>query len=541
MNIEPLRYREQNPFIRSYISHDEKVASFFSYEPYKWESLEKRASSLDQHDRFNRKELLRVLTSYNVSIDNHDFAFKQIAKLEDPTSKVVIGGQQAGVLTGPMLAIYKAIHIIKMAKEAETRLGTPVIPVYWIAGEDHDWDEVNHVTQFTSDNAIKQYKFQHDPIGRNSISHISISSKELKQFIDTVSMTWNQTEHKEGLKEDLYQLAEKSTTLTQFFARTMVYLFGEYGLVLIDSADDAFRKLEQPYFVDVIDRNAELHHALLETENHFKMAGFTPQIEIEENQAHLFIYIEGERTLLVRDRECFVSKNGNYRFTKDELLHIAKTDPARLSPNVVFRSIMQESIFPTLVFIGGTSEVSYWGLYKEMLSVLGLELPVIIPRIGFTLVDGTSQKLMKKYSLTYEDVIYNVIDKREQWYHQQDQLHLSDKFTLVKERIRDEYILLQQTLIEINKGMSELGETNLAKVLSELEYLEKKANIANRLKFEVGLGHFDRLANLQAPNHKLQERVFHPFYFLNEYGRSWIKELIDNDLISNQQHYIIHL
>ncbi|MBP1156289.1 MULTISPECIES: bacillithiol biosynthesis cysteine-adding enzyme BshC [unclassified Paenibacillus] len=545
MRLEAIQWESGQPLTDDYGSRFEKTGELYDYNPWEMESWRARASWLD-HERVrgaDRQRVADVLRRFNERAGNACEAMDAIERLRDPQTLCVVGGQQASLFTGPLLVIYKAITLIRTAREFSEKLNRPVVPVFWIAGEDHDFDEVNHVNYLTSNLQVDKIKVDHPTGLRTSVSQTKLNREQWEEALQQLEQSLMPTEFKDGLVQSLRAAAEESATLVDGFARLMAKLFGSYGLVLLDSDDPALRKLEGTMFRTMVERSSELSDAFLMGREQLLAAGYEPQAELHTKAANLFVYDEeGERTLLYADDNGgFTDRKGERRFSRERLLDWADTAPERLSNNVMTRPLMQEFILPVLAAVLGPAEIAYWGLTREAFHRLGMRMPLLVPRLGFTLVEGTVHKNMQKYGLTFEDVLQRLEDKQQEWLRAQDRLQLEARFSEVKEQFRIGYEPLIAAISEINPGLKKLGDTNLGKIIEQIEFLQHKAEDGLRSQNEAGLRQFQRIGLSIVPGGKAQERVYNISAYLNKYGEGWLKELLELPMNMDGKHYICYM
>ncbi|MBO8171154.1 MAG: bacillithiol biosynthesis cysteine-adding enzyme BshC [Bacillaceae bacterium] len=543
MIVEEHKVTQPHQLMTDYLENFAKVQPFYDYAPFVQKSWQDRLHWLSENPVQHREQLVKGLLDYNEKIDNHPRALENIGALREENTYVVIGGQQAGVLTGPLYSVYKAITLVQLARQKEQELGCRVVPVFWIAGEDHDFDEVNHVYTLTSEREdVKKLTLDSEPDCRASVSHHEMDVTSLVAFVNRF---WGHQPDGIGkieLAEKLEQISSQSCTLVDFFARTMAWLFGESGLILVDSALPFVRKLEQPVFQKLIQQNSQLAGLVYEQRKKVEAAGYHAQVEVEKDHAHFFIYHQGERVLLTRKAGLFVSKDGVIQLTEDELLERLAESPEQFSANVVSRPLMQEHLFPTLAFVGGPGEIAYWGLYRPAFHQMGLRMPIIVPRISMTLMEPFVQKWMKKYDIALHDVLEGRLEhKKDAWLKQREDYHLSERFDQVRHDITQVYRPLKKELAQLEKGLSTLTEQNLNRILNEVDYLQKKSFQAFRQKYDQDLSRFEQIQRSILPLDKPQERVYNIFSYLNQYGPDLVNRLMDQNFQINGLHKFIYL
>ncbi len=541
--IEQFAWPFRQKLSEHYILEFERVSRFFEYNPWQEEEFGGRLQWLDESGstRVERDRLVAALLHYNNRTEAPERTLHNIERLRSPQASVVIGGQQAGLFTGPLYCIHKAVTIIQTAARMEKRWNRPVIPVFWIAGEDHDFDEVNHCHVLSRENTLEKLTLPLEPSGRSPISRLEVDSAVWKEIIDALQDTLADTEFKPDIVARLRRFAERSASLSDFFARMMHWLFESYGLVMIDADDPRLRALETAMFERMIDEHLELNRSLMEATQALSGQGYAPQAAVGEQNVNLFYIDQGERILLRSDGERFTDKKGELSFDKDELVGMAKSDPLRFSNNVFTRPLMQDYVFPVLCTVLGQGEIAYSAQTRSAFAQLGLKQPIIVPRMEITLVEGTVQKQMNKFAISFEDAALRFEDWRQQWLAAQDSYHLEDRFAEVKRQFADLYSPLLKLVGEINPGMSKMGAANLQKVLEQVDFLQHRAVDAFQSQYEASLRQLDRVKTTIVPMEKPQDRVYNVLVYINRYGLDWLNALLEAALEPNGKHKIVYL
>ncbi len=300
MRIDPIKIEQQNKLIYDYKNKKSDLQSFFDYEETE-RSLKDRVNEL-MNRSFQRKRLAEVLKTMNKTWDAPESTMHNIDRLKDPESVVVIGGQQAGLLTGPMYTIHKIISIVTYAKQQEKLLTRPVIPVFWIAGEDHDFAEINHV-YMPEKTEMKKLHIQQTILEKYPVSDIELNKEQATRWLDTVFTHLNETKHTKSLYEEMNRCLDKSNTYVDFFANVLFYLFQNEGIVLADSGNQDIRQLEANYFVQMIENQQEINHHVYQAHKKLLYLGYTIDLDVAENAGHLFYHKNHERILLFRDEQ----------------------------------------------------------------------------------------------------------------------------------------------------------------------------------------------------------------------------------------------
>lgn len=539
MRIDPIHLIHKSPFIRKYRNIDEEVMDFFDYSPFS--DYERRVNDLKLRT-FQRDELADVLVRMNKRWGADQATIENIERLREEGSVVVIGGQQAGLLTGPLYTFNKIISILHFSKKQEEKLGIPVIPVFWIAGEDHDFDEINHIYMQTKEAIIKHRVSQFIP-GKFPISNISLEHDLIKKWLQQIFQEMQETMYTKDLYTTIRRVLEQSDTYVDFFAKLINQFFANYGLVLIDSADQDLRKLEREYFKKMILHQEKIAKSVYDRLQTLASKDYIIDLDAKINDAHLFYHLHNERVLLERTKDGkWIGKQEEVLFTTDELLQKLEEKPYLFSNNVVTRPLMQELLFPTLAFVAGDGEISYWGVLKDAFHQLKLKMPPVLPRLSFTYVDLQTEQLLNKYSISLKDAINAGLEiYKMNWLKQKQQPPIGQLIESIKESIDSVHRSLRDVARSIRADLEGLANKNLRLIHRELDYVEQRLQNALEEKYEKEIGHFNQLQNRLYPENSLQERVLNPIHLLNDYGYTFIDQMLQLNFSYEKDHYVIYL
>ncbi|MEK4514576.1 bacillithiol biosynthesis cysteine-adding enzyme BshC [Paenibacillus sp. FSL H8-0122] len=543
MNVVPEPLPGGSALASDYIHQYETVGHLYGGDFRSQESREDRAAWLDCTGslRAERAEVVSYLRSYNGKYNTHEAVLRSIELLEQPDTLVVTGGQQSGLFTGPLFVVYKAITTIQAAREAAAQLGRPVVPLFWIAGEDHDWDEVNHTYVLNRTGEITRIKLDKGEGPRSSVSEIQVDAESWLQAVTQLDGLLQDSEFKLQLMELVTAASTGAGNMTEAFAKLMGSLFGKFGLILLDSADPALRRLEAPMFASMIERNDELEAAYLAAAERIKASGYELQADVTPGNANLFYIHEGARLLLHKVEGRFADRKATVSFSRSELLELLESHPERFSNNVLTRPLMQDYVLPVLATVLGQGEMAYWAIPHQAFRVLDGQMPLIIPRMSFTVIEGTLRKHMDKYGLSFTDVQTGLDDKRKAWLNAQDELKLEDKFEEIKSAFSGMYEPLIEQLGSIQAGLLKLGSNNKDKIIDQISFLQGKALDAMEKQNEAALRQWERIELSLMPLGKLQERVYNMMYYLNRYGLEWLEELMAVPADYSGTHRIIYM
>ncbi|EQB97170.1 hypothetical protein GA8_02670 [Geobacillus sp. A8] len=525
-----------------YITGAFPAESGFAYAQADDEAFCRRLAYL-QGRTYDREGLADYLRAYHRRFSASVATMANIEKLRNERSVVIVGGQQAGLLTGPLYTIYKIITIIQLAKEQERKLGVPVVPLFWIAGEDHDIAEIDHV-YVVEEGEVKKAAYPHKTNEKRMAADVLLDRMAAKEWIERVVKTYGETDVTNELLFFLSSCLDEARTFVDFFAAIVLRLFADHGLVVLNAGDAAVRPLERRFFAALIERHRDVTAVVLAQQEALRALGYAPLIEIGRDAANLFYYDGRERSLLQYDEErgLFHNKAGTLVWTREELLELAETNPARFSNNVVTRPLMQEHLLPTLAFVAGPGEIAYWAELKEAFPLFDLEMPPVVPRLQATIVSRSLQTDLSDIGLEVADVLTGRLDEaKREWREATAQAPLASAFAKAKADIDAAHRPLRELGVAIDRGLEGLVAKNAAILQAQIEFLQHALERALLRKHETEWRKFWRIETSLRPNGALQERVWNVFYYINRYGFDFVEKLLAIRSPGNGMHKIVYM
>lgn len=486
----------------------------------------------------DREALTHMLLDYNKGLGCSVATEAQIEKLRDRQAVAVLCGQQAGLLSGPLYTIYKAVAAVKLAKKLEQELARPVVPVFWIAAEDHDFSEANHC--YVMDQENRPQKIQLDlPHEGEPMGLLPLTDPAAEHVLTALRGLVPETEFLPGVTAMLEQARRRAATPVDWFARIMSSLFSAEGLVLFDPLLPQARAMASQVFQTAILRRQEAQDAMALREAALRAEGYPLQVE-READATLLMRMGKKRTALYWRNGSFTTRDGSQSYSREELLAIADSSPAALSPNVLLRPLVQDTIFPTLAFIPGPGETAYLAQVTALYPLFGIEAPVLWPRPGLTLLEPRLARYLKKYGVAEGELLTGLDDALQRELKNKNDLDLDSVFEHLRSHLALEYDHLKRDLGKVNPQLPALADKNLQHVYSQVRYLEEKAREEYKKKNEVMIRHFDALEQAVKPYGKLQERVYCILPFLIKYGPAFWEQLTAQ-FPDQPGHYLLYL
>jgi bacillithiol biosynthesis cysteine-adding enzyme BshC len=498
------------------------VSQFYPHPP-SLDAIKQAAKSLD-HPESRRKEVASILRDTNASLGAGEAAMKNIDRLANG-AVAVLSGQQVGLFGGPAYAFYKALSAIQIAREL-TESGVDAVPIFWMATEDHDLDEVRHVSWF---HAGKRTKFElpadatpGSPVGRvkfgPAVEAIVKQATELLAGTDSAAVA-------KYLQESYTPADNYGSAFGKLFAR----VFADHGLILVDPLDARLHRVAAPIYRKALAERGTLNPKLLQRDKDLEAAGFAPQVKVTPETTLLFQIRDGVRQPIVyqgeRGGQAATFKIGDAVLTEAEVLQLADSSPETLSPNALLRPVIQDYLFPTVAFCAGSAEISYLAqsevIYRDILG----RMPVLLPRADFTILDAKADKLLQKYRLCIENLWSGPQQLRKQMESISLPAQLGENFDTKKALIESTLTELGAEIQKLDATLAGAVETTREKMSFQLNKLREKTGRALDERAGLIAEHSDFLENLLFPDRVLQSRDLSFLPFLAQWGSAGLEEL----------------
>lgn len=532
----------------AYVDHYDTVASLYSKNFRDSTSFQRRLEELESQP-INREALWKALEAYNKSLGCSDNTLKNLDRLKQQDSVVVVTGQQAGIFTGALYTVYKAITTLKLAKSMEAEIGRPVVPVFWIASEDHDFHEIR-VAQYMTGGKLK--KVEIDKTDRKSLKRVNLkkmsvghleTNSSVKTSIEQVLSDFAGNESMDHFEALLSTTFIEKDSLSNWFGRIMSRLFHDYGLVMIDPMIPELRSLERDFFKTAIVHQEEVASALETQTRTIEELGFEKAIEFDPQGLQLFIYEHDERLALRRDQEGYFCEHEGrqLRYTREDLLKRIASSPQDFSTNVVLRPVVQDVLLPTLAYVAGPGELNYYAQLDKVYQVFGRQAPVFYPRENFTLVQKDVTDALNQYDLSPENVLMCGISAiRDHLLDLRDEVRIDTLFDDYIEKFENEYRALLQKVLEISPDLESLSEKNIGLIKIQMNYLKEKAHRFHRRNHRQVTQDLSAIEAQLMPGGHLQERTLSILQYYAQRGDSLIDFLL-NEVPLDPEHRIILL
>jgi len=524
-----------------YLSYTPSVRGFYPRSPMFSEWV-KDESQRVVYDGARRSKVSEVLERQNRAWGASPKTLANIERLRRGALAAVTG-QQVGLFGGPLFSIFKALTAVKLAEQA-TAAGVDCVPVFWLATEDHDLAEVNHVALLSEHGLPDPFTVESHPFQSNAVADAPVGTVKFGPEIDTVveraASLLGDSEVTTWLRE-AYRPGE---SLGSAFALLFARLFAEWGVILLDPADADFHNLAKPLFRAAIERASELDEALLERGKAIEAAGYHQQVKVTSATTLLFEVKNGARTVVRRKNNGAGGGEfavGEERISSQELLDRIEATPEKFNPNVLLRPVVQDYLLPTLVYTGGAAEVAYFAQVAVTYEKLLGRVTPILPRFSATLVEAKPGRILTRYQLGLPDLFLGPEKVREAIAARSLPPDLRTRFEEAYASVERSMDALRESIGKLDSTLIDTAESTRSSMAHQINRLETRVARAEQQRNEVIARHADALSNALFPHKALQEREVAGVSFVARYGPGLLADLYQQIHPDCHDHQVIEV
>lgn len=520
MNITKIEFSDTGYFQQifiDYIHGNKKLAPFYNNKPNI--NSFKDQIKIKNFPAQNRQLLFEVLFEQYATISKPQFVTKNLKALLKPNTFTVTTGHQLNICCGPLYFIYKLITVINITQVLNDKYPHyHFVPIFWMASEDHDFEEINHFHLFG-----KTYHWTSDQKGATGRFKTSSLSKVIDQIPEKLP-----------LFENAYKDHKTLSAATRYFINE---LFGEYGLIIIDADDRRFKSKLKDIIIDDL-QNSSTEKLVIETSNLLNSAGYKHQVNPRKIN---FFYLDDnlrERIVPVtqhssRNKDDYKVLNTNISFTKDQILQLLNDSPEKFSPNVITRPLYQELLLPNLAYVGGPAEIAYWLQLKSVFKHYNIPYPIIFPRNSALWINKRYTNKINKLNIRVKDMFLDISALKGQFIannSNSDNTKVTDdplKLSREKEMIIAVFEDIKTKVRNIDNSLEGMVGAEKQKTLKIVNNIEKKIKKAEENKYQTQIDQIENIKSKLFPEGLLQERKDN---FLNFYinDPEFLKVLIDH-------------
>ena len=514
-----------------FLHYSGQAKKFYPRSPHISEWAKAEAATI-RYDAARRKAVADVLER-----QNHNWGWS--AKTADNLRKfregaaVAVTGQQVGVFGGPLFAILKALTAVELAAKAEAA-GVPTVPVFWLATEDHDLEEVSRVSIPGAEGSLHVVEIAPPAVEDAPVGDVRLGEEIVAQVQRVVELLGPS-----DISDALVEAYRPGASMGDAFAKLYSKVFAEWGVILIDGYDPELHRIAKPIYHTAAKQAEEIDQLLLARGKELEESGYHQQVKVTNSSTLLFEIVDGRRTVVQRSNGGF--KAGTKRYTQQELLQQIDQAPEKFSANVLLRPVIQDYLLPTLAYTGGPAEVAYFAQVAVVYQKLLDRVTPVLPRFSATIVNPKVAKLMGKYGLKLTDLFVGpdalkiAMAKRVLPESLQSNLESAESaLHTAMDRIKADLQRLDPTLVQ-SANRAE------AKMHYQVERLGKRAARAELQRNEVVARHAETLSSNLFPHKNLQEREIAGVYFLAQHGLDLMHTLYQAAQNECPDHQVIYL
>ncbi len=521
----------------TYCSRYETVADFYAGD---FRSVEARRAAADRAAAMNRdrETLVGILLDQNGRWGMDERTHAHIKALRDPRSATVVTGQQVGLFGGPLYTIYKIITMLQLTRKLQEETGRPAAPVFWLEGEDHDFEEIASVTLLRENEPVSvRYS---GPSLSNAVNAGPAGSlvpgEDIRDLLSRIEEILPPTDFREPLLQAVRAAYKPDVTLLDAFARLIKALFPESGIVFINPNDARLKRMAAPLFRREIEDPEAVVSRMKAVSERLQRAGFHAQVH--PRSTNLFLLEEGGRYAIDAAGDGFRLRGKDRQFTRKELSAILEQQPERFSPNVVFRPLMQDLVLPTAAYVAGPGEVSYFAQFKPVYEWAGVAMPLIYPRASVSLVETKVEKVLERYGLTVADMERDLERLFGRVALQESEVDLDEAFRQAARSLHEAVGAIRPVVEKVDPTLAKSAEATRAALVKEWERLRERVLKAEKRNHDEIRGRLEKaLVNL-LPFGKPQERVLSALYFLNKYSPELLRALEETLSLDTTEHQV---
>ena len=460
----------------------------------------------------------------------------RLGRLVEEGGFFVTTGQQPGLFTGPLYSLYKAVTAVRLADTLERRLKRPVVPLFWVASEDHDWEEVDHTCTVSLTNQLRRMVLDRAPEHADTSLHRVAMGEPVTPVLEEFLSLFPDNDFKAGCASQLRAAYTPDKSMGQAFTQALAELLGPLGMAFVDASALPLKRVSRALLTSALDRASE-HEALLAgAAERLRGAGYHVQVPILARGVNLFLENGAARERIYRSGRDFRLRHSGERLTRREILARVDSDPRALSPNVLLRPVAESTVFPVLAYVAGPGEIAYLAQLAELFEICGARMPVVHPRFSVTVIEPKIRKVLDKLGLSPEDLV-------RPYGELAGEVVREDVPEAVRQALQDLRGGIGTGVDRLSRAVATLDPTlrGPAKhvrtvAFDALEQMHKKVIHSLKREKQTTLRQLAKAQLHLYPRGGPQERSLNAYYYLGRYGPEFLQALHDRFSIRLASH-----
>jgi bacillithiol biosynthesis cysteine-adding enzyme BshC len=525
--------------VEDYFSDYGKVADYFNGDFRERKDFERQAARVRARS-VPRQELTEVLTEQNKTYGCGPETLELIEQIARDQACAVVTGQQVGLFSGPLYTIYKALTAVKLAESLSRHGLGRVVPIFWMASDDHDLAEIDHIALPDMDNRPQTIRCPM-PLAESPVpAGNRILSSDIRDCLRRLGDLTRNSEFKAEVIGSLSDDYQPGRSFVEAFARWMTRLFKRQGLILIDAAHPRLKELGSGVFHrEIADQSPSTRQAVAVSER-LRQAGYDSPVPLREGVLNMF-YGDGDRRSIHWKDGAFTIKGMSPPPRREELLAWSKQKPFLFSPNVLLRPVYQDTLLPTVATVAGPGEIAYFAQLKGVYGEFRLPMPIIYPRKSLTIVEKNIGSLLKKYHLDVPELWRNVARLIGDMTREQIPESVDRALAHIADEVERGFESLEREVMGFEPDLKASLNQAKGKMARQWKFMEKKIHQAATKHNEAAVRQLRKTVNHLYPDQHLQERVYNIVPYLIKYGFGFMDRLNQAVDIGGHGHQIVFL
>lgn len=525
--------------VEDYFNDYGKVAEFYNGDFRDIDSFKRQAERVQARPLL-REAMAAVLSEQNKSYGCGRETLGHIEKIVRDQAFAVVTGQQVGLFSGPLYTIYKALTAVKLTERLNRRRLGSFVPVFWLASDDHDLAEIDHIALVDKDNRLETVRCPMPSSKARVPASSLILPEDVLGCLQQLSNSALDSEFKAEVIGHLSDAYQPGRSFVEAFARWMTRLFKKHGLVFIEAGHPRLKELGSAVFYREIADESPSTRRALSASRRLRNSGYDTQVPLHERILNIF-YIDRERRSIRCQDGTFDIKELGPPVRKEEILSWAGEKPSFFSPNVLLRPLFQDALLPTVAYVAGPAEIAYFAQLKGVYEEFDLPMPVVYPRKSVTIVEKKVDHILEKFGLEIPQLWRDPAGLTAEITKRNIPESLDRDFRKLLDHIEQDFQSLEREVMGFEPTLKASLELAKGRMTRQLEFVEKKTLRAAKKQNETAIQQLRKAVIHLCPDGKLQERVFNIVPYLIKYGYSLIEKLgqgIDIDELDHQVLFI---
>lgn len=467
-------------------------------------------------------------------------------RLRDTRTVAVLTGQQAGLFGGPLFTLLKALTALKVAREIEATHGTPAVTIFWVDAEDHDWDEVSSCTVLDGELHPRRIALAPPP-GAGEVPVASLvldgggnreggaDDSGLAGALDALEAALPASEFTPSVVASLREAYRPGRGMADAFARWMETLLGRYGLIVFDSSDPASKALLKPVFSRELEAPGRTSQLAAQAGADLERLGYHAQVAAPAGPA--LFHVDRRREAIRHEGARYVIGGASYQAS--ELVARVTSHPSAFSPNVLLRPIVEDTLFPTVCYIAGPSELAYLAQLRGVYEHFGVPMPLYYPRASATILDSAAARFLARYEVPIEAFHTPGDGALNHLLESQLPPGVDATFQDAVHTVDERMNALAAAVPAIDPTLEGAARSTLGRMQHDLKALHGKIIQAAKRRDETLRRQFERVRAQAFPGGQPQERAIGTVSFLARYGPVLVDRLDDTLPLDLGHHWVV--